>query len=391
MPPQGKCECTKTRWKGRPGWRLSNGIVEIVVVSGGGHLASLRHVDRKSPNLLFEAPWKTIDPFKYQESKHKRLYGPLPVGPFLGGFTGHAVALGYFGAPSDAEVAAGLPLHGEAASRQWRILSTRVTHHSAHLEMEVEEPAMHLSLVRELSIHAGEFLVHIRECVTNKRKSENFFQWVQHATFGEPLLSTGVSRITIPALRGCTWPLGYEGKSLLMDNKTFRWPVAPMRGGETADLSQAFISEGTGFVAAALIDTARSHGFVAVSNTDMRLAAGYWFPRSTYPWVTLWEENRARDCAPWNRSTRARGLEFGTTPFPLGLAESVQSGPIFDTPTIVAIGPYDTKSVEYAVFACELPDRNAVEDLRLTDSSLVLIGSESRQKLVLGEVHSRLK
>lgn len=390
MPSKRTCSCSKIAWKGRSGWRLSNGLIEIIVLTGGGHLASLRRVDVNSPNLLFEATWKTIEPFRYRVSKHKRLYGPRPAGPFLGGFTGHAVALGYFGAPSDLEIAAGLPLHGEAASLQWRILSTRVTRKSAHLEMAVQEPAMQLSLVRELTIHAGESLVHIRERVTNNRKSDNFLQWVQHATFGEPLLSPTVSRITIPAIRGCTWPLGYEGKSLLMDKKSFQWPAAPMQGGGTTDLSRAFISEGTGFVAAALIDTSRLHGFVAVSNPKIRLAAGYWFPRSTYPWVTLWEENRARDYAPWNGSTQSRGLEFGTTPFPLGLAKAVQDGPMFNTPTLLTLGPYETKSLDYAVFACELPGRCSVEDIRLRHSSLELISSEPQQRLVLGEVHSQL-
>lgn len=391
MPTRSKCECSKTIWKGRQGWRLSNGILELVVLTGGGHLASLRRLDPETHNLLWEAPWKTIDPSRYKDSKHSTLYGAPPTGPFLSGFTGHAVVLGYFGSPSKAEEAAGRPIHGEAASRQWRTISHRASRNFATLTMEVLAPAMQLRLVRELTICAGESLVHISERVTNHRKADNFFQWVQHATFGEPLLSPDTARITIPAIRACTWPLGYEGKSLLMDDKAFCWPAAPMRSGGTADLSRAFSSEGTGLVATALIEPSRAHGFVAVTNSQLGIAAGYWFPRSVFPWVTSWEENRARDCTPWNQSTRARGLEFGTTPFPLGLAEAVRHGPLFDTPTVAAIGANQTMVVEYALFAAATPERWHVDDIRLSGKILELIGPEPRQKFALGDVSSRSK
>lgn len=387
MPPRTKCECTKTLWKGRSGWRLSNGVLELVVLTGGGHLASLRRLNPESPNLLWEAPWKTIDPSKFQPSKHSALYTAPPAGPFLSGFTGHVVVLGYFGGPSETEAAAGLPIHGEAASLTWRTVSHRVSRDLVTLAMEVREPAMELHLVREISLRAGESVVHISEQLTNKRKADSFFQWVQHATFGEPLLSSDSSQTTIPAVRGCTWPLGYENKALLMDDKAFRWPDAPLRNGGTADLSRAFISDGTGFVATALIDPSRSHGFIAVSNARMRIAAGYRFPRSTFPWVTIWEENRAREYSPWNHLTRARGLEFGTSPFPLGLADAGQHGPMFDTPTVACIGAKQTKSVEYQLFAAALPERwHTVSDVRLAGTRLELIGSGSREALHMGQV-----
>lgn len=386
MPPHAKCECTRTVWKGRAGWRLSNGIVELVTLTGGGHIASLRRVPTNSPNLLWEAPWKTIDPSRFRAAKHSQIYSGPPAGPFLSGFTGHALVLGYFGGPSVAETAAGLPIHGEAASRSWRAISHHATRDSATLTLEVREPAMQLRFVRELTVRAGESLVHLRERVSNERKSDTVFQWVQHATFGGPLLSPASSRITIPAVRGCTWPLGYEGKSLLIDNKSFQWPTAPMKSGGTTDISRAFVSEGTGFVAAGLIDTARTHGFIAVTNPSMAVCAGYWFPRAVFPWVTIWEENRARDYAPWNGCTRARGLEFGTTPFPLGLADAVKHGPMFDTPTVMILGAQESKTVEYVAFASELKDRWQVEEIALNGTELELVGRESRQRFTLGEI-----
>jgi hypothetical protein len=385
MKTISKCECSKTKWRNRSGWCLTNGIIELVVLTGGGHLASLRRLDPESPNLLWEAPWTTIDPQKYVEAQHKKLYGPAPAGPFLSGFTGHAAVLGYFGGPSEAEAAAGLPIHGEAGSRLWRTVSHGASRQAATLVMEVYEPVMGLRLVRELSLRSGESTVRIKERVTNERNADTFYQWVEHATFGEPLLGHDSSSLTIPAIRSCTWPLGYEGKGLLADNQQFRWPHAPIAMGGTADLSRGFIRDGSGFVVATQIDPLRSLGFIAVANSRLHLAAGYCFPRTMFPWVAIWEENRAREYPPWNHVTRALGLEFGTSPLPLGLAEAVHHGPMFDSPTVAHIGAKQTVAVDYCVFATAMPENwRSINDVVLTDAGLEVTGGESREKLNLG-------
>ena len=380
-----KSECTKFEWKGRPAWRLSNGTLELVVLTGGGHLASLRRLSPESPNLLWEAPWKTIDPQSFRPAEHNHLYTTPPVGPFLSGFTGHALVLGYFGMPSEAEGKAGLPLHGEAASSTWKMLSHVAAHGTVTLVMEVREPAMGLRLRREIVMRPGDSVIQISERVVNERDADVFFQWVQHATFGEPLLSHDDSQITIPAVRGQTWGLGYEGKALLADNKMFRWPDAPLKSGGTADLTRVFIREGTGFVVAAQVDPARTYGFVAAANARLRLAAGYCFPRAAYPWVAVWEENAARDYSPWNQVTRCRGLEFGTSPMPLGLAYDVNNGPLFETPTLARIGAKSTMEVSYQMFAAAMPERwRGVANVEFTKAGIEVIGLGGRESLRLG-------
>lgn len=387
MKANVQCECTKTKWKGRSGWRLTNGVLELIVLIGGGHLASLRRTNPESPNVIWEAPWTTIEPTAFSNAKHSKLYGAAPVGMFLSGYTGHSDVLGYFGMPSDAESSCGLPLHGEIGCSTWRPVSHTQPRQSATLAMEAHSPAMGLRLVRELTMNAGESCVQIRETITNMRECDTYYQWVQHATFGEPLLTRDDGIVTIPAVRACTWSLGYEGKPLLPDNKEFRWPVAPLRSGGIADLSRGFIREGTGFIVASLIEPSRAHGFVAIANQRLRLAAGYSFPRSVYPWVTLWEENAAREYAPWNQITRARGLEFGTSPFPLGLAQAINSGPMFDTPTVARIGAKQSVSVKYQLFATAIPPEwRSVSDVRITAAGLEMLGSGGREPLLLGKV-----
>ncbi|HEX6880877.1 MAG TPA: DUF4432 family protein [Terriglobales bacterium] len=350
-------------------------MVELVVLTGGGHIASFRFAER-GPNLLWEAPWTTTDPQAYREAKDAARFGKGAAGKFLSGFTGHALALGYFGMPSEAEAEAGLPLHGEAANSAWKIGKVHSTGSSALAILDARLPISGLCVEREIELRKGETFARIRESVSNLRKSVNFFQWVQHATFGEPLMAPKVSVLSIPGFRGKTWPLGYEGNELLASDQAFRWPVAPSAHGGSCDLRRAFHQDGKGYVASVLLDTTRESGFVTVFNPELRIAAGYSFSRKMFPWVAIWEENRARSGVPWKGVTRARGVEFGTSPMPLGLARAVFDGPVFETPTLTSLGIGESATAEYRLFAAEVPPNwEAVGDVRAEEDKMVLRGT----------------
>jgi hypothetical protein len=50
------------RWKGREATGLSNGVVELVALTGGGHLASFRFLEgtgRAAHNTIWEPTWPT--------------------------------------------------------------------------------------------------------------------------------------------------------------------------------------------------------------------------------------------------------------------------------------------------------------------------------------------
>src|SRR5271156_198257 len=103
----------KTRWHGRSAVRLANGAIELTAVTGGGAIADLRMANGSAEhrqNVLWEAPWPSLDPDRYRPRVHNRTYGPEFVGKFLASFTGHALCLDYFGAPSEAEAKQGLCL-----------------------------------------------------------------------------------------------------------------------------------------------------------------------------------------------------------------------------------------------------------------------------------------
>src|SRR5512140_602062 len=95
------------RWKNRRGFRLSNSKIEVTVLLGGGHIADLR-LCGSTTNALWEAPWPTIEPYQFSDDEHSAAYGQRAVGQMLSGYTGHALAIPYFGMPSPAEATRGL-------------------------------------------------------------------------------------------------------------------------------------------------------------------------------------------------------------------------------------------------------------------------------------------
>ncbi len=372
------CECRSVSWTNRRAYRLSNGVIELTILLGGGHIADFRLTG--SPfNTIWEAPWVTIDPHTFSPPVHAARYGDGAVGKFLSGYTGHALVLGYFGMPSPEDSARGLPLHGEAASAEWTRVSADEGDLAATLALEVELPVFHLKARRKITLYANALTAAIEETIVNRGGAEIVLQWVQHAAFGEPFYNNADSSLLVPVARARTWPLGYEGREFLPSDIEFAWPTAPMANGSRADLSIPFQQDGTGFIASLLIPAERSHGYVAIHNRRHALVAGYSFDRQRFPWIALWEENCARSYAPWNGSTRVRGVEFGTSPMPLGLEQALEMRTLYDTPVLTAIPPRSQVNTAYEIFASQVPpDWKGISDVVPSVDSLV-IRDEARE------------
>ncbi len=374
-----RCVADAVQWKNRRAYRLSNGQVEITALLGGGHIADFRLCGSQL-NALWESPWPTIEPQNFSSREHAALYGDGPAGRFLSGYTGHALALGYFGMPSSAEAKQDLALHGEAASAEWNVISARCDDHCASLVTEVSLPVYRLHVQREILLPADAFTACIKEVVTNRSRDEVEFQWVEHAAFGEPFLASGDATLFVSGARGVTWPLGYEGKEILSNNTEYRWPYAQSTDGKPVNLSHLFLRDGTGFVAALLTDANRENAFVAVHNRRHQLVAGYSFDRALFPWIALWEENRAREYPPWSRRTRVRGVEFGTSPMPLGLDHARDMRSLLNTPVLASIPGGSRMEAQYDLFLHPAPPQwTQINDVRRFDRTLVTRGDSNEE------------
>jgi short chain dehydrogenase len=267
---------------------------------------------------------------------------------------------------------AGIQLYGDA-------VTTVADDDSATLVMEVTLSAYHLHFRREISLPGEAFTACITETVTNISSDAVEFQWVQHAAFGEPFFANGEATLFVSGKRGVIWPAGYEGRELLARDVELQWPYAQSIDGEPINLSQPFVRDGTGFVAGVLADSDRENAFAAVHDRRHQLVAGYCFNPMLFPWIVLWEENRAREYAPWNKRTRARGVEFGTSPMPLGLAHAREMRRLFDTPVLSSIPAGSCLEAQYDLFLHPVPAQwTQIKDVRQTEHTLLLRGDNDQ-------------
>src|SRR6266404_3830946 len=98
--------CKLSSWQGRQAFVLENDLIRLITLTGGGHIAELRFREGCGPstmNTLWIPPWRTIEPYRYQEKAHAAVYGPPAIGRMISGIAGHNLCLDYFGAPSDEE------------------------------------------------------------------------------------------------------------------------------------------------------------------------------------------------------------------------------------------------------------------------------------------------
>ena len=369
------------KWRDRNALRISNGLIEAVLLPGGGHLAELRLSSPQGPsvNCLWEAPWLTLDPRDPGHDKLAAAYGGPVAGEFLAGYSGHALCLDNFGMPSEQEASAGIPLHGEAACLEWQ---TKATESGCICSAEL--PVAKLSFVRKFSLVLSSSMIFVDECVTSRGETAREIHWVQHLTLGPPFLSHGCSSVHASLDSAITSPLGYEGHEMLHSSERFDWPYAPSIEGPSVDFQYPFQRPGSGFVVGARVDVTRGVSYIAALNWKLRLALIYCFRRKDFPWITIWEENCALKVPPWNGTAQARGMEFGTTPLPLGREAMRRQGSLFETPVSAVLAPAESRRARYAIFIAVVPSHwRKITDVLAGRDTLTVIGPERSDRIQL--------
>ena len=279
-----------------------------------------------------------------------------------------------------------MSLHGEAATSEWKVVSAVADDNSATLVMEVTLPVYSLHFRREISLPSDAFTASITETVTNPQRH-------RRPTVNGCSMQFSVSRSSQTAMllssvdlqsAECDGAYGlWRGHEVLENDvsNTVGPYAQSVDGVEAINLSQPFVRDGTGFVAALLLDSDRDKAFVAVHNRRLQLVAGYCFDPKFFPWIVLWEENRAREYDPWNKRTRARGIEFGTSPMPLWTrSRSREMGRLFDTPVLCSIPASASLQTQYDLFLHPVPPQwSQIKDVRKTEHTLVVQGDHDER------------
>lgn len=354
-----------------------------MLLRGGGHIAELRLASSTGPavNCLWVAPWPIADPGTPEYSKLAEKYGADAVGACLAGFTGHSLCLDTFGMPTTVEAALGVPLHGEASVRNWGI---EVTDNGCICRASL--PVARLAFQREILLVAKSAALFVSERVESRDESAREIHWVQHVSLGPPFLLPSQSSVHASLDRVMTWPDGYEGHEILRGNAAFDWPHAPMLDGVSLNLETPFWRRGFGYVAAARVSVDNSIGWIAALNWQLGIALIYCFRREDFPWVAVWEENSARTSAPWNSVTQVRGMEFGTTPMPIGRERVRKLGDLFGTPGSRVLASGAAINARYAVCIARVPESwRAVADVVPAERAFKVVGPDGKVVSIAAE------
>lgn len=329
----------KTSYRDRQAARLENDALRVTVLEEGGHIAEI--ADKASGvNPLWTPAWPSIEPSQYDPARHPE-YGGGADAALLAGIMGHNLCLDMFGGPSDEEAAAGLPVHGEVSTARFAI--AREGSHG--LTMRAALPEAQLAFERRLEL--ADRAVRVRERVTNRSATDRAIGWTQHVTLGPPFVEHGRTQLRASARRGRVFEGTFGPADYLKPATDFDWPNAPRVNGGTSDLRTFSSAPASSAYTVQQMDPAQEDAFVAAFSPAAGLTFGCVWRRADFPWLGLWEENRARPNAPWSGRAVTWGLEFGVSPFPETRRRMIERGRLFDTPTVRWIPARQTVEVEY--------------------------------------------
>jgi hypothetical protein len=353
----------ETEFEGRPGYKLSNGTLELVVLRKGATMASLVATsDAARLNPL----WNPV--MLAREAKQPSRFG---------NGLGHFVCVDGFGGTSPEERKAGLPGHGEAHAAEFTTKSFSKESGVTTLVMSASLPLVQETLTRTISMSEGENVVYVKSRLESHVAFDRPISWAEHATIGAPFLERGVTVVDLPAKRSKTRPHDDKEIHRLVGDKEFTWPMAPLVAGGTVDIRAAPASIESGDHTTSTLDSGLSYVWVTALHPAKRLLIGWVFKSSDFPWLQNWEHYP-------KTGMLARGLEFSTQPFDVPRRQAVATSGLFDTPTFRWLPAKSVIETGFAIFFTSVPEgMSGVTELRVENGTIVVEDSKTGRKLTV--------
>jgi hypothetical protein len=316
---------------------LESGLAKISWDLAGGGLIDFQFKDQP------------LNPFTWEEKSATAAH-----------LKGHFLCLDRWGAPSAAEIGAGVPFHGEASRVEWRQIGKT----AGEAEMTARLVLARLGVKRTIKLDGASALV--TEAVTNEAPLGRVFNMVQHPTIGPPFLDETVV-VDSNARQGFMQSSPMPNP----EHPTVVWPQA-LKDGIPVNLRR-LEDDPMPNVVSYVID--EDYGWVTALNPGKRLVLGYIWKTAEYPWLNIWRHVEAGK--PF-----ARGLEFGTTglhqPYPV----LTRKGSIFGRPLMAFIDATETQTRRYQVFLAKLPaTASGVSQVRRTGSGDWVLVTRENQEL----------
>ena len=293
---------------------------------------------------------------------------------------GHFVCVDGFGPSSDAERAAGLPMHGEANRVQWEQTSSTRRDRTLSVSFAASLPLVQENFRRTIHLVDGEQVVYIDSELESLLAFDRPINWGEHATIGPPFLELGKTVVEMSAVRAMT--RSYDSQSAnpphrLADFKEFQWPMAPGVNGDTIDVRPAPATTPVGDHTTSLMDPSRELVYVTALHADRRLLLGYLFRRAEFPWTQLWENYPAN-------GRLARGMEFAVQPFDMPRRDVIQQNTLLGAPTYRWLPAKSTITANFLMFYTRTPEgMRRVDDVRLENGRIIIEDRSSGTSLSL--------
>ena len=328
---------------GQPSWRLVTDVVEAYVTETGAHTAPVTFDlgDRRVQPFMV-APWAEEPLSPETDDVLKVLRGDFFCMPFGGDFM-----------PDDGFK---YPLHGESATRRWKLQDIKVDGPKTELRAKMEwsiRPGTVTRIVSLVERHTAVYSRNIVEGVDGK------FSYGVHPTLQLPD-EEGCALVSVSAFEvGEVSPFPFEKpeekgyQSLRIGALFGNLGKVPRLDGSTADLTRYPARKG--FEDFVMMKTRENlpFGWAAVS-----------VPSRGYLWLSLkdhrvlpvsliWMSNGGRHYAPWSgRNVGVLGMEEAAVQLPLGPAETAMQT-LSECPTVTAMRPLVVNTI---MAVAPLPD-----------------------------------
>lgn len=372
---------------GRDAYVLQNARMRVSALRGAGHIAEIRFRsdDPKAALNPMRVPhYPTIEPWEYDPAKHDAIYGGGTNRVLMSGYMGHLLNFPTFGGPSATEAANGLGNHGEALAREWTLDRAGATPDEVVLEYSAHLPLQRYNVGRRLTLPANEDVLYVEEWVESLVDFDRPAMWVQHVTFGAPFVEAGKTTLDMSAGRG---EIRRSDPTNSLAEGEVRWPEGRDATGSPTDLRVMQTKPGSGTYVGYLMDPDREDVWFTMFHPDYRVLIGYVWNREDFPWMGDWQENGRNQGPPWNGKARARGMEFGTTPFGGTMERVASEGDLWGRPTVRWIGGRQRETVRYLAFLLEVPlNFRGVADLQVRDGRILVVerGTAKRFEIEAG-------
>ncbi len=357
---------SQTKFGGQPGTLLSNGKLQLVVLTKGGSIASVVMSD---------------DPEKLNP-----MWNTTGRGGDFNGINGHFVAVDGFGQPSAEERAAGLPQHGEGHTLQYNVKPER-NGNTANVTLTGVMPIMQENFTRVYTMVDGENVIYVDSRLENLMGFDRPVNWAEHATIQAPFVEPGKLTFYASGARSQNRPYatgaaaggrgGGGSVRRIVSGADFTWPMSPGVDGKPVDLS--IVPDDPHYTdhTATLMDPARRLEWVAALSSSRHSIFGYIFRREDYPWLQTWDNYPSV-------AGLVHGLEFGTQPYDLARRIITDDGPLFGAPVWRWLPAKSTIESHFLLFYTHVPDGfSRVDGVELQDAQIVIEDRTAQKKITL--------